>query len=155
MGRTIAIALVCASVVAAPALAGYKLIPAAKTQPVGMLGLWVTPPNDWNRLGAKIGRNAESWTLDGLSFYAGIEEGKPLFRDVDKKNTSLPKFTASMLPTGIVSLRCRSAGRPRNPHRSPKTVPSVSPPSMPDLVPSQTSRWTTGWSDLRIGQMTC
>ena len=100
---------IAALTLAAPALAGYKLMPAGKTQPVGTLGLLVTPPNDWNRLGAKIGRNAESWTLDGLSlndlsFYAGIEEGKPLFREVDKKNRPLPKFTASMLPTDIVSL---------------------------------------------------
>ncbi|MFZ4747745.1 MAG: hypothetical protein ACOYLK_12765 [Sphingomonas sp.] len=100
---------IAALTLAAPALAGYKLMPAGKTQPVGKLGLSVTPPNDWNRLGAKIGRNAESWTLDGLSlndlsFYAGIEEGKPLFREVDKKNRPLPKFTASMLPTDIVSL---------------------------------------------------
>lgn len=95
--------------IAAPASAGFKLMPTGKAQPVGKLGLSVTPPNDWNRLGSKIGRNAESWTLDGLSlndlsFYAGIEEGRTLFREVDKKNRPLPKFTASMLPTDIVSL---------------------------------------------------
>jgi hypothetical protein len=94
---------------ATPASAGFKLMASGKSQPVGKLGLMVTPPNDWNRLGSKIGRNAESWTLDGLSlndltFYAGIEEGRTLFREVDKKNRPLPKFTASMLPTDIVSL---------------------------------------------------
>lgn len=104
-------AFTCLSLVllSGPALAGYKLMPAGRNQAIGKLGLAVTPPNDWNRLGAKIGRNAESWTLDGLSlndlsFYAGIEEGKPLFREVDKRNRPLPKFTASMLPTDIVAL---------------------------------------------------
>jgi hypothetical protein len=92
-----------------PASAGFKLIQSGQAQPVGKLGLTVRPPNDWNRLGSKIGRNAESWTLDGLSlndlsFYAGIEEGRTLFREVDKKNRPLPKFTGSMLPTDIVSL---------------------------------------------------
>ena len=104
VGVTLALALT-----ATPAAAGFKLMPTGKAQPVGKLGLSVTPPNDWNRLGSKIGRNAESWTLDGLSlndltFYAGIEEGRTLFREVDKKNRPLPKFTAAMLPTDIVSL---------------------------------------------------
>lgn len=45
---------------ATPAYAGFKLMPAGKAQPVGKLGLSVTPPNEWNRLGSKIGRNAES-----------------------------------------------------------------------------------------------
>ncbi len=102
-------AVALTALVVAPAQAGFKLMPTGKPQLVGKLGLSVTPPNDWNRLGSKIGRNAESWTLDGLSlndltFYGGIEEGRTLFREVDKKNRPLPKFTASMLPTDIVSL---------------------------------------------------
>ncbi len=109
MRRVFLIGCIGALLVSAPAIAGYKLMPAGMVQSVGKLGLTVTPPNDWNRLGAKIGRNAESWTLDGLplndlSFYAGIDEGTPLFREVDKKNKPLPKFTASMLPSDIVSL---------------------------------------------------
>lgn len=105
----LACAIALGMLVASPALAGYKLMPADQPQMVGKLGLTVTPPNAWNRLGAKIGRNAESWTLDGmslndLSFYAGIEEGRALFREVDKKNRPLPKFTASMLPTDIVAM---------------------------------------------------
>ena len=42
--------------VASPALAGFKLMPNGTQQLVGKLGLKVTPPNDWNRLGSKIGR---------------------------------------------------------------------------------------------------
>jgi hypothetical protein len=109
MKRLIGLGCIVGVALASPAMAGFKLMPTGKPQPVGKLGLSVTPPNDWNRLGAKIGRNAESWTLDGLSlndltFYAGIEEGRTLFREVDKKNRPLPKFTASMLPPDIVSL---------------------------------------------------
>lgn len=94
---------------ASPATAGYKLMPTGTKQPVGKLGLSVVPPNDWNRLGAKIGRNAESWTLDGLSlndlsFYAGIEDGRTLFREVDKKNRPLPKFSSKMLLPDIVQM---------------------------------------------------
>jgi hypothetical protein len=94
---------------ASPATAGYKLMPTGTKQPVGKLGLSVVPPNDWNRLGAKIGRNAESWTLDGLSlndlsFYAGIEDGRTLFREVDKRNRPLPKFSSKMLLPDIVQM---------------------------------------------------
>ncbi len=109
MKRMIALGFLAPLFLAVPASAGYKLMPAGTAQTVGKLGLSVTPPNDWNRLGAKIGRNAESWTIDGLSlndlsFYAGIEDGRSLFREVDKKNRPLPKFSASMLPPDIVSL---------------------------------------------------
>lgn len=84
-------------------------MPSGAAQPIGKLGLSVTPPNDWNRLGTKIGRNAESWTLDGLSlndlsFYAGIEDGRTLFREVDKKNRPLPKFSSTMLLPDIVQM---------------------------------------------------
>jgi hypothetical protein len=109
MKRLMGLGCIAALALSSPAIAGFKLMPTGKAQPVGKLGLSVIPPNDWNRLGAKIGRNAESWTLDGLSlndlsFYAGIEQGRTLFREFDKKNRPLPKFAASMLPTDIVSL---------------------------------------------------
>lgn len=108
MKRGILIALALA-VAATPAVAGYKLMPSGKEQRVGGAGLLVTPPSDWNRLGAKLGRNAESWTIDGLplnelSFYAGIENDKPIFREVDKRSRPLPRFTSTMLPTDIVGL---------------------------------------------------
>jgi len=82
---------VVALLVGSPALAGYKLMPKDTVQRFGKLGRLVILPNDWNRLGAKIGRNAESWTLDGLSLndmtlYAEIKEGPTLFREADKKN---------------------------------------------------------------------
>lgn len=110
--RTLFFALAL-TVVASPAGAGYKLMPNGREQGVGKAGLVVTPENDWNRLGTKIGRNAEIWTIDGLplndlSFYAGIENDKPLFREVDKRDRPLPRFSSRMLPTDIVGLFERS-----------------------------------------------
>ena len=52
---------------AAPALAGYALMAANQPVQIGKSILKVTPRGDWNRLGKRVGRNAESWTLDGLT----------------------------------------------------------------------------------------
>jgi hypothetical protein len=73
-----------------------------KAVEIGDSGMTVTPPRDWNRLDAKPGKSTEVWTLDGeqlndVTFYGGIEPGKPLVKERDKKNAPLPKFTASTL----------------------------------------------------------
>lgn len=64
--------------------------------------LTVTPGRDWNRLDGNIGKHTESWTLDGgqlndLTFFAGIEPGKPLVRERSKKREPLPRFSTSTL----------------------------------------------------------
>lgn len=64
--------------------------------------LTVTPPRDWNRLDGNFGKHVETWTLDGgqlndLTFFAGIEPGKPLVRERSKKREPLPRFSASTL----------------------------------------------------------
>ena len=94
---------------AGPAVAGFKLMPRGVPVAVRSSTLTVTPTIDWNRLGSKVGRNAEAWTLDGQSlnevtFYAGIGAGQTLFREVDKKNKPLPKFSEKMLAPEIVQL---------------------------------------------------
>lgn len=94
---------------AAPAWAGFSLMMPNQTVPIGKSILKVTPDIQWNRLGRRIGRNAESWTLDGLTlnditFYGGIESGKPLFREVDKINRPLPQFSATMLAPDVTQL---------------------------------------------------
>jgi hypothetical protein len=94
---------------AAPAMAGYKLMPTGKPVAVAKSGLTVTPARDWNRLGARIGKNAETWTLDGaqlndVTFYGGIDTDKTLFREVDRKNRPLPRFSAAMLLPEIPQL---------------------------------------------------
>ena len=73
-----------------------------KAAEVADSAMTVTPPRDWNRLSAKPGKYAEVWTLDGeqlndVTFYGGVEPGKPLVKERDKKRDPLPKFTASTL----------------------------------------------------------
>lgn len=93
----------------APALAGYKLMRAGVPEQVAKSGLTVTPGQDWNKLGGRVGRNAESWTLDGLTlndmtFYGGIENDRTLFREVDKRDRPLPRFSSNMLLPDIPQL---------------------------------------------------
>ena len=95
--------------VATPAGAGYKLMPRGVPETVRSSALVVTPTIDWNRLGAKVGRNAEAWTLDGeslneVTFYAGIGDGETLFKDKNKKTKPLPRFSKAMLAPDIVQL---------------------------------------------------
>ena len=102
-------AMIAASLLAAPALAGYKLMPTGTPATVAKSGLQVTPSQPWNRLGGRVGRNAESWTLDGLSlndmtFYGGIADNMTLFREVNKKDAPLPRFSATMLIPDVVQL---------------------------------------------------
>jgi hypothetical protein len=65
-------------------------------------GMIITPSRDWNCLDAKPGKDVEVWTLDGeqlndVTFYGGIDPGKPLVKELNKKREPLPKFTASTL----------------------------------------------------------
>lgn len=71
--------------------------------------LRVVPPRDWNRLSARPGKYAETWTLDGeqlndLTFYVGVESGKPLVREGNKKRDPLPKFTSTTLLAEVPEL---------------------------------------------------
>ena len=101
------IALAAAALaLAAPAYAANTLIPAGQRVAVAGSALTVQPDAEWNRLGVRPGRYAERWTRDGeqldaLTFYGGIEAGRPLFREIDKKNQPLPKVSATMLITDI------------------------------------------------------
>lgn len=76
---------------------------------VGSSGITVTPPRDWNRLDLRAGKYAETWTLDGeqlndVTFYGGVEPGKPLVRERNKKREPLPKLTAATLLVEIPEL---------------------------------------------------
>jgi hypothetical protein len=99
-----------AIITSVPAVAGgFKLVPAGQVATVLKSDLRVTPTQDWNRLGSRIGRNAESWTLDGLTlndltFYGGIPDNTTLFRAADKKNKPLPNFSKTMLVPDIAQL---------------------------------------------------
>ncbi len=107
--KLIALAIGAALIAATPAIAAYKYMAKGKPVAVGKSELTVTPPIDWNKLPGRIGRNAESWTLDGLplndvTFYGGIADNQTLFREVDKKNRPLPRFSATMLMPDVADL---------------------------------------------------
>jgi hypothetical protein len=107
MIRPILFALALATAV--PAIAGNTLVPPGTPVAVAKSRLTVTPASEWNRLGARPGRSAETWTLDGdtlndLTFYGGIESGKPIIREVSKKQKPLPTFSSTMLLNDVPAL---------------------------------------------------
>lgn len=86
-----------------------KLVAAGTPVAVAKKAMHVTPPQEWNRLSLKIGKNAEIWTLEGeqldsLTFIGGIGNAAVLFREVDKKRRPLPKFNSTMLLTDLPGL---------------------------------------------------
>jgi len=95
--------------VSAPLLAGFTLEATGQAVAVAKSGLNVTPSQDWNGLGRRLGRNAESWTRDGLTlndvtFYGGISNDETLFKDRAKKDKPLPHFSATMLAPDVAQL---------------------------------------------------
>jgi len=101
--RIFAIAAAITLIVGASgAASANRLMGASQPARIGNSALWVTPAQDWNRLSARPGRGSEIWTLDGdslnnLTFYAGIENGRPLFREANRRTQPLPRFSATML----------------------------------------------------------
>ncbi|SDA28885.1 hypothetical protein [Sphingomonas sp. NFR15] len=92
-----------------PAHAGNTLIAKAQAVAVAKSALTITPDREWNKMGARPGRNSETWTLDGdglndVTFYGGIETDRTLFREVNKRVKPLPRFSATMLLPDIPAL---------------------------------------------------
>ncbi|MEH3108469.1 MAG: hypothetical protein PGN09_14735 [Sphingomonas fennica] len=90
-------------------LPAIRWSPPATPVAVARSTLTVTPPAEWNRLGARPGRAAETWTLDGdtlndLTFYGGIESGRPIIREVSRRHKPLPTFSTTMLLTDVPPL---------------------------------------------------
>ena len=86
--------------VATPAWAGWKYIPAAQVSNVD--GLTVIPQTEWNQASARPGKTGRSWTQDGfglnvLEIFAGIDEGMPIYRERSRKRNPMPKFQSGML----------------------------------------------------------
>jgi hypothetical protein len=105
--RFAGLVLAAALVAISPVQAG-GLKPAGVPIAVARSGLTVTPDQGWNK-GIRPGRLSESWTLDGLSineltFYGGIADNKTLFREIDKTNKPLPRFSKTMLLPDIAQL---------------------------------------------------
>jgi hypothetical protein len=103
-----AIVATCALLLASPTLA-HKLHEKGVTTTVANSPVSVTPSRDWNQLGMRIGKNTETWTLDGgqlndITFYGGIAAGMPLVNERSKKREPLPKFAAETLLVEIPEL---------------------------------------------------
>jgi hypothetical protein len=99
--------LLSAVTLSGPVHAG-SLRPAGVATPVAKANMIVIPDQAWNKW-ARPGRLSENWTLDGvtineLTFYGGILDNTPLFREVDKTNAPLPRFSKTMLLPDIASL---------------------------------------------------
>ncbi|WP_173202928.1 hypothetical protein [Sphingopyxis sp. BSNA05] len=102
------ILMLSALLMTSPAAAnGYR--EQGKTVKVAKSNLHVTPPQDWNKLGRRPGKNAETWTLDGeqlndVTFYGGIAPGKPLVKERNKKREPLPKMKKDALLIDVPEL---------------------------------------------------
>jgi hypothetical protein len=108
VGKRFAGLVLAASLVAISPVQAGGLKPAGVPIAVARSGLVVTPDQGWNK-GIRPGRLSESWTLDGLTineltFYGGIADNKTLFREVDKTNKPLPRFSKTMLLPDIAQL---------------------------------------------------
>jgi Zn-dependent protease with chaperone function len=110
IGTRLAAAVATASLLSLAVPAGaHKLHVKGVATTVAQSTLTVTPARDWNQLGMRIGKNVETWTLDGeqlndVTFYGGIAAGMPLVREKSKKREPLPKFTAQTLLVEVPEL---------------------------------------------------
>lgn len=99
-----------AAALAVPAASSANdLIKRGESVTVAKSALSITPPRDWNKLSARPGKKAETWTLDGerlndISFFSDIGPGEPLLRERSKKRDPLPKLRANSLLTDIPEL---------------------------------------------------
>lgn len=94
-------------------VSAHSLHPAGASVSVAKSSMTIKPGRAWNELSTKPGKNAESWTLDGdqlnvVTFFGGIANGQPLFREVSKKREPLPKFTSKTLIVEVPELLERS-----------------------------------------------
>lgn len=91
---------------ATPVFAGWKLMEQGETVTVAKGSLSVTPGEDWNRWSVRPIKTSEIWTLDGTTlnevyFVSDLANGQTLYRDANKKEAPLPKFSSSMDLTEI------------------------------------------------------
>lgn len=89
--------------------ARWELVDRGETRKVARSDVRVTASEEWNRSTTRPNKWTEIWTQDGTSlnellFFARIKDGKPLFKEQDKKRAPLPKFESDMLPTDLVEL---------------------------------------------------
>jgi len=106
---TLLVALTLAALATSPGAAGNALREKGKPATISGSSFAVIPSRDWNRLSFSPGKKTEVWTLDGedlndVTFFAGIEPGKPLVREISQKRKPLPKFTKDTLLVEVPEL---------------------------------------------------
>lgn len=94
---------------------GYTLLPTVELVALAGSGLQVSAPAGWNRAPTTMSpsKHAELWTRDGvvlnhMILYAGVPVGEPLFREQSRREETLPRVRAAMLPNEIAELYERS-----------------------------------------------
>jgi hypothetical protein len=103
-------AAIALSVAMTPQIASaHRLMPAGEAAKVARSDMAVTPAIQWNKISQRPGDKAERWTLDGellndVIFFGGVEDGTPLLREVNRRESPLPHFSSTMLPTDIAPL---------------------------------------------------
>ena len=107
--RTVSYAIATFAILSTTGAMANALREKGKPTTVASSSLAVTPTRDWNKLSASLGKGVETWTLDGdelndVTFFAGIEPGKPLVREVSKRRKPLPKFTKDTLLVEVPEL---------------------------------------------------
>lgn len=102
-------AMIAISLAWASAAQANSLIAANRPARVAGSALSVTPTQEWNKLSWRPGRSTEVWTIDGdalnnLTYYGGIQNDRPILREIDRRNQPLPRFAANMLLLDIPTL---------------------------------------------------
>jgi hypothetical protein len=106
MKKLLFASLTAATLITCTAAAANSLISPGPRAKIAKSSFRAEPNSEWNRLSARPGANTEIWTLDGdklnkVTFYGGIAEGQPLFREINKKEKPLPRVSGTMLITDI------------------------------------------------------
>jgi len=107
--KFLSLAMATALMAAVPAYAGNTLIAPGTRVAVAKSTMTVVPDREWNKMGFRPGPSVEDWTIDGgilndVVFYGGIADGATLFREADKRNKPLPRFSSTMLLTDVSAL---------------------------------------------------
>lgn len=92
-----------------PAYAEWQAIASGETVSVANGKIEVTPEEGWNRSTASAAKMGETWTADGvalneLTFFAAVEEGDTLYRDMSFGIQKMPQFKSSMVLPDIPEL---------------------------------------------------
>ena len=102
-------AAVCLTTLGAGSANAHDFREKGKAVVVANDAMQVVPTRDWNKLGQRPGKKAETWTLDGeqlndVTFFGGIVPGEPLVKERNRKREPLPKFTQDTLLVEVPEL---------------------------------------------------